>query len=55
MTRSGPWHSRLLQYGEDHMAQLKREFMRTYPDPSAPLAHSPHARLVVLRQLAAAL
>ena len=51
MTRAGPWHSRLLHYGEEHMAQLRQQFMQAYPNPRAPLTHTARARLVVLRRL----
>lgn len=55
MVRSGPWHSRLLHYGEEHMQQLRQQFMAAYPNPAKPLVHRPHARLLVLRRLVAAL
>lgn len=50
MTRDGPWHSRLLHFGEAHMDELRVRFMAGYPDESAPLEHSPEARLVCLRR-----
>lgn len=55
MTRAGPWHSRLLAYGEQHMEDLRRQFMEAYPLPEAgraeePLRHTPAARLVCLRR-----
>lgn len=54
MVRAGPWHSRLLQQGEAAMELLRQRFMEAYPDPRAPLVHTPHARLLVLRRRAAA-
>ncbi|PSC67659.1 methyltransferase type 11 isoform A [Micractinium conductrix] len=54
IVRRGPWHSRLLHYGEQHMQELRGSFMQAYPDPQAPLAHAPEARLVCLRRRAAA-
>ncbi|GAB4819893.1 hypothetical protein N2152v2_006939 [Parachlorella kessleri] len=54
-TMSWPSVEEFWEHGEEHMAQLKREFMKTYPDPSVPLSHKPYARLLVLRRLAAAL
>ncbi|KAL4440261.1 hypothetical protein ABPG75_003262 [Micractinium tetrahymenae] len=50
MTRAGPWHSRLLHFGEEHMEELRKLFMEGYPDEAAPLAHTPEARLVCLRR-----
>ncbi|KAL4427344.1 hypothetical protein ABPG77_003253 [Micractinium sp. CCAP 211/92] len=50
MTRAGPWHSRLLHFGEEHMEELRVQFMSAYPDQAAPLVHRPEARLVCLRR-----
>lgn len=50
MTRAGPWHSRLLQLGEERMEELRVQFMAGYPDPAAPLGHRPEARLVCLQR-----
>jgi hypothetical protein len=49
-----PSRSRLLHYGEEHMEEVRRRFMEAYPDPAAPLRHTPAARLVCLRRLPAA-
>lgn len=48
-----PSRSRLLHYGEEHMEEVRRRFMEAYPDPAAPLRHTPAARLVCLRRLPA--
>lgn len=53
MTRAGPWHSALLQHGEQRLEEMRRHFMEAYPDPEAPLSHTPAARLICLRRLVA--
>ena len=45
--------SRLLAHGEEHMEGVRREFMRGYADPQAPLRHTARARLLCLRRLPA--
>lgn len=52
MTRAGPWHSRRLQYGDEHMEELRAAFLQGYgPDGGRqPLQHAPEARLIVLRR-----
>lgn len=48
---AGPWRSRQLAMGgEAAAAELRRRFLEAFPDPGAPLSHSPCARLVVLRK-----
>ncbi|KAL0018269.1 hypothetical protein WJX79_009042 [Trebouxia sp. C0005] len=56
MTEAGPWHARLLQMGNDHMALLRQQFMAGYPCPEhGPIEHFPHARLIMIQQSLAAL
>lgn len=56
MTEAGPWHARMLQMGEDHMSALKKEFMAESGSSSADaIVHHPHARLVIIQKLLAAL
>lgn len=50
-----PACSRRLLYGDQHMEELRRQFMQAYPDLAAPLRHSPHGRLICLRRHAASL
>ncbi|KAK9812612.1 hypothetical protein WJX72_000552 [[Myrmecia] bisecta] len=50
MTEAGPWHARMLHYGQQHMDDLKVEFLRAYPDSSAPLEHAPRARVIIMRR-----
>ncbi|PRW39171.1 Methyltransferase type 11 [Chlorella sorokiniana] len=55
MTRAGPWHSRRLAFGDEHMEELRQKFMEQpeYSDPAAPVLHTATARLVCLRRLQA--
>lgn len=51
MTEGGPWNARKMQFGEDHMHDLKRRFMKLGGyQAESPLKHSPAARLVVIRK-----
>ncbi|EFN52919.1 hypothetical protein CHLNCDRAFT_138504 [Chlorella variabilis] len=43
----------LLQHGEQRLEEMRRHFMEAYPDPEAPLSHTPAARLICLRRLVA--
>lgn len=45
--------SALLQHGEQRLEEMRRHFMEAYPDPEAPLSHTPAARLICLRRLVA--
>ena len=54
MTQAGPWHARLLQFGEEHMQALKQEFMASSTSlADRQIEHYPHARLIVIQKQAA--
>lgn len=56
MTEAGPWHSRRLHLGQQHMLALKQDFMSAYANTSiGPVEHRPCARLIVIQKNAAAL
>ena len=58
MTEAGPWHVRTLQMGAStsYMSALKQDFMAAYANSDmAPIVHYPHARLIVIQKLKAAL
>ncbi|KAI7837870.1 hypothetical protein COHA_008357 [Chlorella ohadii] len=52
MTRAGPWHSRRLAFGDEHMEELRQKFMQQpeYSNSDAPVQHTATARLVCLRR-----
>jgi hypothetical protein len=58
MTRSGPWYSRRVQFGDAYMEEAKKRFMAIgkYKNDdenfssAVPLKHRPVARLIVLRR-----
>lgn len=51
MCTAGPWRARVIQYGEEHMEDVRQKFMAQCPEVHAkPLRHTPEARMIVLRR-----
>jgi SAM-dependent methyltransferase len=53
MTRAGPWHAQRLRHSDDFVDGLKEEFCEAYASDEV-VAHSPNARMLVVRQTGSA-
>ena len=49
MTRAGPWHAQRLRHSDEFVDGLREEFCEAFA-PDQPVTHSPHARMLVVRQ-----
>lgn len=49
MTRAGPWHAQRLRHSDDFVDGLREEFCEVFAS-NEPVVHSPHARMLVVRQ-----
>ena len=53
MTRAGPWHAQRLRHSDGFVDGLREEFCSVYA-ADEPVAHSPNARMIVVRRKASA-